>query len=85
MASKYNPKTCPMCTQAMAFNSSLNNQLTCSVLISQKKRPNKINYLNIFVSTKARKGEKPENVGGTAYSINFCPWCGRDLNEEEQN
>ena len=75
-------ETCPMCTQAMAFSSSLNNQLNASIIITKRKSDGMNDYLNFFVSTKAVGDKKAENVGGTAYEINFCPWCGRKLKSE---
>lgn len=74
-----NTKTCPMCTQAMAFNESLNNQLSVSLVIT-KKRDTDMNFLNVFVSTKGNAEQIPENVGGAAFAIEYCPWCGRKLN-----
>ena len=66
-------KTCPMCTQANAFSSSLNDNLSSSIMISKR---DDIYYLNLFVSTKE---ETPRNIGGTGFGIKFCPWCGREL------
>lgn len=78
---KIKQEICPMCTQAMAFSSSLNSQLNSSIIITKKKDTD-ISFLNIFVSTKETPEKKPENIGGTAYEIHYCPWCGRKLKDE---
>lgn len=73
-------KSCPMCTQGMAFMESLNASTTISVILSMKKETGK-HYLNTFISTKPTTEKEAQNVGGAAFAIKYCPWCGRKLDE----